>query len=113
MKIKVIKINVEALMAVKLLESQGIALEDIKNVDTAEAEMLKSMGIDLSEFFTNENNIMCEVSLDLDKVLAIETKCSDIPSSDNLRGFTVFFNQKDYWILAESCFQNVIDAWED
>lgn len=111
MKIKVIKVNVEILVVLKALEAQGMTLEDIKNADINEAKMLKSMGIDLSEIFADGNNVKCEVSLDLDKVLAIETKCSDIPSSDGLKGFTVFFNHKDYWILDESCFQDVMNAW--
>ena len=45
------------------------------------------------------------------EIISSETKCSDIPSSDGSKGFTVFFNHKDYWILDESCFQDVMNAW--
>ena len=42
MKIKVIKVNVEILVALKALEAQGITLEDIKNADINEDGVIDS-----------------------------------------------------------------------
>lgn len=111
-KVKVMKINVKAMLALSMFSSMGLELSEVLEAAKKDKEIGKALSDSGVSADMIEGHLTEELSLNLDQVLAIEDEAHDIVGCPGYRGFYVYLSGlEDPWCLDEACLTNVKESW--